>query len=621
MSNQSQSASSGPSTHQSRQQQWHPLPSYHLKAPYGWINDPCAPSYDAATGTYHVYYQWNPKSCDWGNIAWGHATSKDGLRWVQSPGTNPSLQPDQLYDKEGVFTGCLWPTGPYGEPQQLSVFYSSITNLPIHWSLPYIRDSEGLALATSKDGGLSWEKSGLNPILRGEPEGINVTGFRDPFLAEWPAMDEVRAVAGGDAKRSLYGILSGGILGKGPTVFLYAVSPDDLTAWEYLGLLVDMADGLRVPGPWTGEFGVNWECVNFMTLAAEDGTNHKRNFLLMGAEGFKPGYQDAHQTVGLWMAGTLSAVPAERGSITTPKMIHDFGGILDHGALYAPSSFVHPVTRKRILMGWIKEEELTSARRHAKGWTGHLAIPRELFLYTTPSNVTKALRSSLEDVRSMKLIDKRPSSQGHIRHTHALQTLGVRPFSGVRSLAQTAPMVWEDISSDHGAAAAGSRLLDETPSTSWELEAVINVDSSHGRIGFSICQPSRDGAHDSFQGTDIFFDAEREQIVVDKTQSNLEEDIAKDILHGSFTLFYHEQPSTSASPIEQLEKLRLRIFRDGDTLEVFANDRFTLATTVYVDTTCRAIRCFAEGVTAPTAFESIRLWDYAVGAQKSVSVL
>lgn len=219
----------------------------------------------------------------------------------------------------------------------------------------------------------------------------------------------------------------------------------------------------------------------------------------------------------------------------------------------------------------------------------------------------------------MRIINKRASAQDHVRHTHALQTLGVRPIAEVRSLAQTAPVVWKNISSEHGTAVARRRLLDETPSTSWELEAVINVDSSHGRIGFSICQPRRNGTHDSFQGTDIFFDANRERIVVDKTRSNREEDITKDVLYGSFTLFYHEQPSISISPNEQLEKLRLRIFRDGDTLEIFANDRFALATTVYADTTCSAIDCFAEGVTARPAFESIRLWDYAEGAPKSAS--
>jgi beta-fructofuranosidase len=39
---------------------WHPLPRFHLKAPRGWLNDPCAPGYDPATGTYHLFYQCPP---------------------------------------------------------------------------------------------------------------------------------------------------------------------------------------------------------------------------------------------------------------------------------------------------------------------------------------------------------------------------------------------------------------------------------------------------------------------------------------------------------------------------------------------------------------------------------
>src|ERR1700753_547094 len=36
---------------------WRPI--YHLQAPSGWMNDPCAPGYDPRTGLYHLFFQWN----------------------------------------------------------------------------------------------------------------------------------------------------------------------------------------------------------------------------------------------------------------------------------------------------------------------------------------------------------------------------------------------------------------------------------------------------------------------------------------------------------------------------------------------------------------------------------
>lgn len=233
------------------------------------------------------------------------------------------LEPSLPYDKEGIFTGCMHPTGPYGEKDQLTVIYSSINHLPIHWTIPHTRNCAGLALATSNNGGRTWQKSALNPILQGEPDNVVVTGFRDPYLAEWEAMDELR---GG---RSLYGVVSGGVVKEGPNAFVYAVSPSDLTRWEYLGLLCDIPVGFRRRAHWHGDFGVNWECVNFMTLG--DGAE-KCEFLIMGTEGgyrrdAQPVDNDPHGVWALWLAGRLTQ--AKDG----PRMVHEFSGILDSGNL------------------------------------------------------------------------------------------------------------------------------------------------------------------------------------------------------------------------------------------------------------------------------------------------
>ncbi|KAJ8114401.1 hypothetical protein OPT61_g3712 [Boeremia exigua] len=566
-----------------RAQLHHPKPLFHLTPPQGWINDPCAPGFDVATSTYHLSYQWNPYSVEWGNISWGHASSTDGLRWKNSS-TQPTMIPDQAYDKEGVFTGCSWPTGLHGEKGVLTAFYSSITALP-HWTWEHKQDSEGVSVATSLDGGKTWRKSLENPVLQGEPDGLKVTGFRDPFLSYWPALDQ----ALGTEKR-LYAALSGGIVGQGPNVFLYSVNPDDLTSWNYLGPLVDITANTRTGGRWTGELGVNWECVNFMTLS--DGADAKREVLLLGAESkhiidFRQGQGDEHSGWPLWVAGSIETTPIG------PRLRHEFDGYLDHGCLYAPNSFEHPVTQKRVAFGWIKEEELTLSRRAAKGWTGFLSMPRELSLHTT-RNVTRGLNSSVESNGSMIIVEDGPCGK-------IVQTLGIRPYQDFRAQPQVHFEEWSNLKDVNGKTARV--LTSETISSSWELEATIAVDPSHQRVGFNI-----NSTEDGMRGTTIYFDIQNEQIVVDRSLSNREADIKKYNMSGAFTLYYRR---TDSSATEELEKMRMRIFRDGDTLELFVNDRFALTSTVYAGNDSYAGICyFAEGGSAKTiAFEKLQLWQ------------
>ena len=327
-------------------------PQFHLLPAANWMNDPNGPIY--WNGSYHMFYQYNPKGAFWGDMHWAHAMGPDMVHWRHLP---IALSPTPgSPDSGGCFSGTA-----VVQDGVVTVIYTGVVPAPEDQAT--IRDGkhslrESQCLATTQDPELrSWSKL-PTPVIAAPPSHMKVTGFRDP--SPWRSGDW------------WYMTVGSGIPRQGGAVLLYRSK--DLQHWDFLHIVAS-GRGKGTNTPNKVDSGDMWECPDLFLLEGH-------HVLIYSTAG-----------KARWQSGELD--PKEM--VFHPKL----SGVLDYGSYYAPKTQLDK-TGQRILWGWIPETR-PEAQYRAAGWAGLMSLPRVLTVERS-GQLSMRVSSAVERLRESEQV-------------------------------------------------------------------------------------------------------------------------------------------------------------------------------------------------------------------------
>ncbi len=297
---------------------------FHHMPEVGWMNDPNG--FSVYQGEYHLFYQYFPYDVKWGPMHWGHAKSRDLIKWEYLP---IAMAPDQDYETGGCFSGsALEVDGTH------VLMYTGHTN-PNPDDESFVRQVQCLAVGD----GLNYQKYVNNPVIKTEemPEHSSLTDFRDPKV--WMKDDVYFCVLGSkDDENSA-------------RVLLY--KSKNLIDWTYVGLV----------GESNHEFGYMWECPDLFHLDEED-------VLIMSPQGVPvEEFRHKNSNTTVYCLGELNYDNAHFERRVMEEM--DYG--LD---FYAPQT-TKSLDGRRIMIAWMQSWH-QNMPTDQYGWVTSMTIPREL---------------------------------------------------------------------------------------------------------------------------------------------------------------------------------------------------------------------------------------------------
>lgn len=304
-------------------------PKLHYTAEKNWINDPNGMFF--YEGEYHLYYQHNPYGDKWGHMSWGHAVSRDLIKWKHLPNALEEENDVMIFSGSAVVD---WKNssgfGMHSAPPIVAVYtsYDAKTGLQ-HQSIAY-----------SNDKGRTFTKYQGNPVLN-----LNSKDFRDPKVFWYePEQKWIMAVVLSVEKK------------------LQFYSSKNLKEW---GLMSEF-------GP-TGAVNGIWECPDLFTLTHKGITKWVLGISL--GDGSVAGGSGMQYFIGNFDGKTFTADPSVSGKNGGVKYI-DYGkdfyaAITWNGAPAQDGS--------QVWLGWMNNWQYANDIP-SFGWRGSMSLPRKLIL-------------------------------------------------------------------------------------------------------------------------------------------------------------------------------------------------------------------------------------------------
>lgn len=145
-------------------------PVFHFSNPAGWMNDPNG--FSEYKGEHHLFFQYYPYATQWNDMHWGHAKSKDFIKWDYLPA---ALAPDQIYDNFGVFSGSAIEEG-----EKQILIYTGVEEKTLENGEKKTAQNQCIAVGD----GINYKKMPSNPVITSDllPQGSSREDFRDPKM-------------------------------------------------------------------------------------------------------------------------------------------------------------------------------------------------------------------------------------------------------------------------------------------------------------------------------------------------------------------------------------------------------------------------------------------------------